>query len=335
MNEKVIIIAEAGVNHNGDLVTAKKLVDAAVVAGVDYVKFQTFKADALVGKTATKAEYQKSNTDAEESQYQMLKRLELSEEDHHELLNYCTQSNIQFLSTAFDLDSIDLLKSIGLELGKIPSGELTNLPYLRKMAQNFPVLVMSTGMASLNEIEEALSSLIQAGAKKENITLLHCNTEYPTPMADVHLRAMNTLKETFGVSVGYSDHTLGIEVPIAAVALGAQLIEKHFTLDKNADGPDHKASLDPEELKAMVHAIRNIEQALGTTTKQSSASETKNKEIARKSIVAKGRIRKGQIFSEDNLAVKRPGTGISPMRIDEVIGRVATQDFEPDQIITL
>jgi len=333
--QHTIIIAEAGVNHNGSIVAARQLVDAAVEAGVDYVKFQTFKAEQLVSRNAEKADYQLAHTDASETQLQMLKKLELNEEDHLELIEYSRQKGIRFLSTAFDLDSIDLLKKLGITIGKIPSGEITNLPYLRKMAATFPEIIFSTGMAGMDEIGQTLQVLLDNGAVKEQITILHCNTEYPTPMKDVNLSAMNNIQKEFGVSVGYSDHTLGIEVPIAAVALGAKVIEKHFTLDKTWEGPDHKASLEPAELKAMVTGIRNIELALGSEIKQTSPSEQKNKAIARKSIVAKRHIHSGELFTESNLTVKRPGTGISPMRWDEVIGKKANNDFEPDQLITL
>lgn len=335
MKTKVIIIAEAGVNHNGSIETAKKLVDAAVDAGVDYVKFQSFKASSLVSKHAVKAAYQKAQTDSTESQLEMLQKLELSEADHYELLKYCQFKQIKFLSTAFDIESIDLLKSLGMTLGKIPSGEMTNLPYLRKMAETFSEIIFSTGMCSMEDIQNTYDVLIKEGTRPENITVLHCNTEYPTPMQDVHLKAMNTIREKFDVKVGYSDHTLGIEIPIAAVALGASVIEKHFTLDKNAKGPDHKASLEPAELKAMASAIRNIELAIGSSLKQMSASEEKNKTIARKSLVAKWPIYKGEIFTEENITAKRPGDGISPMFIDEVLGKIAKQNFEADQPIEL
>ncbi|HEU4609733.1 MAG TPA: N-acetylneuraminate synthase [Chitinophagaceae bacterium] len=331
----VIIIAEAGVNHNGDLKLAKQLVDVAVEAGADYVKFQTFKADKLASKSAAKAAYQKQTTDAAESQQEMLRRLELSEEAHLELIAYCKQKGIQFLSTPFDIDSAGLLHSLGITLGKMPSGEITNLPYLRKMAALFRHLIMSTGMADMSEIKAALDVLVKAGMSKEQITILHCNTEYPTPMKDVNLRAMLSIRKETGVSVGYSDHTPGIEVPIAAVALGATVIEKHFTLDKNMEGPDHKASLNPEELINMVKAIRNIEIAMGSETKVPSASETNNIQIVRKSIVAKRSIAKGELFSEENLTVKRPGTGINPMEWDNVIGKAAIRDFEADELIAL
>ncbi|MBP6385388.1 MAG: N-acetylneuraminate synthase [Pseudarcicella sp.] len=331
-----IIIAEAGVNHNGDIELAKQLIDQAHNAGVDYVKFQTFKASNIVSKEAQKANYQKNQTDANESQWQMLKRLELNEESHDILMKYCETKPIHFLSTPFDLESIDLLKKIGIKLGKIPSGEITNLPYLRKMAQTFEQIILSTGMANMQEIEDAIKVLLASGTHKDHITVLHCNTEYPTPMIDVNLHAMNTIQQAFGVKVGYSDHTNGIEVPIAAVALGASVIEKHFTLDKNMEGPDHQASLEPEELKAMVDAIRNIEIAIaGTGIKETTDSERKNITIARKSILAAKDIKKGEIFDEKNLIVKRPGNGISPMLWDEIIGKVAVRDFQTDELIEL
>lgn len=333
----VCIIAEAGVNHNGSLEHAFRLIDYAKNAGVDYIKFQTFKAENLVSKDAKKADYQIENTgNAEESQFQMLKKLELSAEDHHKIINYCNEKKIQFFSTAFDLESLHYLKSLGLELVKIPSGEITNLPYLRLAAQLFQKVIISTGMSTISEIKEALSVFLEAGIAKDNITILHCNTEYPTPMKDVNLKAMLHLQKEFGTAIGYSDHTLGIEVPIAAVALGASVIEKHFTLDKNMEGPDHAASLDPQELSAMVAAIRNIEQAIsGNGIKTPSESEMKNKEIARKSIVAKKYIAKGEVFSEENLTVKRPGNGISPMEWDNVLGKIAKINYTEDQLIEL
>lgn len=330
-----IIIAEAGVNHNGSLENAKKLVDVAASAGVDYVKFQTFKADKLASKAAAKASYQQSNTGNADTQVSMLRKLELSEADHHVLLDYCREKNISFLSTPFDLDSIDLLKAIGITLGKIPSGEITNLPYLRKMARSFPEIVMSTGMADMEEVLAAVKVLLDAGTRKEHLTILHCNTQYPTPMGDVNLRAMDAIREAVGVAVGYSDHTMGIEVPIAAVAMGATLIEKHFTLDRTMEGPDHKASLEPSELIAMTTAIRNIERALGSGVKETTASERENLAVARKSIVASRRITMGEIYTEDNLTVKRPGTGISGMEWDRVIGMAAPRNFEADELITL
>lgn len=332
--KRVFIIAEAGVNHNGSLELAKKLVDVAVEAKVDAVKFQTFKAENLVSKTAKKAQYQKKNmNDEDESQFNMLKKLELNFESHKELIEYCKKKNIMFLSTPFDHDSIDLLNNLGLKIFKIPSGEITNLPYLRHIGKLNKKVILSTGMADIGEIEDALNILINAGTKKENITVLHANTEYPTPMEDVNLKAMLTIGNTFDVSFGYSDHTLGIEVPIAAVALGASCIEKHFTLDCTMQGPDHKASLEPDELKAMVKAVRNIEIALGSSIKKPSNSELKNKSIARKSIVAKCDIKKGEILSENNLAIKRPGNGINPTRWDEIIGTVALKDYNEDELI--
>lgn len=333
--KKTLIIAEAGVNHNGSIELAKQLIDAAVDAGADIVKFQSFKADKIVSKSAKKASYQVTNTGNNESQLDMLKKLELSHEDHLALIAYCHSKNIEFLSTPFDLESIDLLKQLGITTGKIPSGEITNLPYLKKMAQSFPHLILSTGMSSMEEIEEAIGALTATGASKDNIIVLHCNTEYPTPFEDVNLKAMQTIGDTFKVRTGYSDHTPGIEVPVAAVALGAELIEKHFTLDRNMEGPDHKASLEPKELKEMVRSIRNIEMAVGSALKTPSPSEIKNKGVARKSIVASRKIAKGESFSEDNLTVKRPGTGISPMRWNEVIDNKAKRDFEEDELIEL
>ena len=337
MDKKVIIIAEAGVNHNGELALAKKLIDAAVDAGVDYVKFQTFKAEELVSKDAIKADYQKLNTDNDnESQYEMLKKLELSEEQHSEIISYCNKKKIRFFSTAFDLPSLIYLKKIGLSLVKVPSGEITNLPYLRLAATLFDEVIISTGMSTISEINDALQVFISNGIQKDKITILHCNTEYPSPMKDVNLKAMLHIKETFGTSIGYSDHTLGIEVPTAAVALGAKIIEKHFTLNKNLPGPDHAASLEPFELKAMVDSIRNIELAIGGNGfKEPSESELKNKSIARKSIVAKKEIVKGDAFTEENITVKRPGEGISPMLWDEVLGKISKSNFKTDQIIVI
>ena len=334
---KVIIIAEAGVNHNGDIELAKKLIDVAAEAGVDYVKFQTFKSESLVSKFAEKAPYQIENTqDAIESQLHMLKKLELSNSQHFELVQYCNNKNISFFSTAFDLESLSFLKELGLNIVKIPSGEITNLPYLRKAAALFKEVIISTGMSSMVEIEEALDVFLQTGINKNNITILHCNTEYPTPMSDVNLNAMLAIKKMFGVKVGYSDHTMGIEVPIAAVAMGGTMIEKHFTLDRSLPGPDQLASLEPDELKNMVHSIRNIEKAIGGTgIKEPSESEIKNISIARKSIVAKTSIQKGDRFTEFNITTKRPGVGVSPMKWDEVIGKVACQDFNEDELISL
>lgn len=333
----VMIIAEAGVNHNGSMENAFRLIDAAAEAGVDYIKFQTFKADKLVSGSAKKADYQIQNTrNSEESQLQMLQKLELSQEQHTQLIEYCYKKNIQFFSTAFDLDSLSYLHEVGLKMVKIPSGEITNLPYLRKAARLFRQVILSTGMTTISEIKDAVSVFTEAGIPKKDITILHCNTEYPTPMDDVNLKAMLHIQEVFGTEVGYSDHTLGIEVPIAAVALGASIIEKHFTLDKTMTGPDHKASLEPDELKAMVAAIRNLEKALsGSGIKEVSPSEQKNMAIARKSIVATKKIYKGELFTEDNIGVKRPGTGISPMKWDEVIGKVSQKDFADDELITI
>lgn len=332
----VLIIAEAGVNHNGSLDIAKQLIDKAVEAGVDIIKFQTFKSEKLVSKAARQAEYQQRNIGKkDEGQLAMLKKLELSHADHEELMAYCHEKGIRFFSTAFDMDSIEYLHSLDLGLWKIPSGEITNYPYLRKIAQYHEQVILSTGMCELSDIEATVNVLVEFGVEKEQITILHCNTEYPTPYEDVNLRAMLEIRDRFGVNVGYSDHTKGIEVPIAAVALGATVIEKHFTLDKNMEGPDHKASLEPDELKSMVVAIRNIERALGAGHKTVSESEQKNIEIARKSIVAACPIKKGEMFTEDNLTVKRPGKGISPMRWNEVIGKVATKDFEEEEMIAL
>lgn len=331
--KKVFIIAEAGVNHNGSIELAKKLIDVARDAGADAVKFQTFKAEKLVSKNAQKADYQKQTTDSSESQFDMIKKLELDAATHHELIAYCNKKKIMFLSTPFDHDSIELLHDLGLEIFKIPSGEITNLPYLRQIGRLSKQVILSTGMADMGEIEDALDVLIEVGTKKENITILHANTMYPTPMEDVNLRAMTTIGNTFDVAYGYSDHTLGIEVDIAAVAMGACCIEKHFTLDKTMEGPDQKASLEPDELKAMVKAIRNIELALGSSIKKPSKSETPNIKIARKSIVSKRVIKKGEMLSEDNLAVKRPGNGINPMRWDEIIGAIATKDYSEDELI--
>lgn len=333
MSNKIFIIAEAGVNHNGSIELAKQLIDVAKDAGADAVKFQTFKAASLVSKTAQKAEYQKQTTDQTETQFDMIKKLELDKSAHEELICYCLQKEIMFLSTPFDRDSIKMLHKLGLNLFKIPSGEITNLPYLRQVGSLNSRVILSTGMSNLGEIETALHILMQAGTDKKNITVLHANTEYPTPMQDVNLKAMQSIAQAFDIAVGYSDHTLGIEVPIAAVALGASVIEKHFTLDKTMSGPDHKASLEPHELAAMVTSIRNLENALGSSIKQPSPSEIKNILIARKSLVAKKTIKKGEVFSEDNLCVKRPGHGISPMRWDEVLGTIAQRDYSEDEVL--
>jgi len=333
VNSKVFIIAEAGVNHNGDFEIAKRMVDVAIDANVDAIKFQTFKTEKVISRFAPKAEYQKALTDINESQLEMIKKLELDFDEHRKLMNYCKRKSIIYLSTPFDFDSIALLNDFGLGIFKIPSGEITNLPYLREIGSLNKKIILSTGMATLDEIRRALDILGESGTPKENILVLQCNTEYPTPMEDANLLAMLTIRKTFGVRVGYSDHTLGIEVPIAAVALGAEVIEKHFTLDRNMDGPDHKASLEPQELKAMVKAIRNIEAALGDGVKRPSFSETKNKVIARKSIVASRTITKGEMFSKQNLTAKRPGNGISPMDWDRVIGKFAKRRFEEDELI--
>ena len=330
-----IIIAEAGVNHNGSIDTAKKMIDVASTTGADLVKFQTFKAELLVTQSAGKAEYQKNLTDVKESQFEMIKKLELDRSAHMELVDYCKSKNIQFLSTAFDHDSIDLLAELNIPIYKIPSGEITNLPYLRHIGGMGKPVIMSTGMASLEETRIAMNVLLATGIEKDNLTILHCNTEYPTPMKDVNLQAMITIRNELGVKVGYSDHTLGIEIPVAAVALGASIIEKHFTLDRTLHGPDHAASLEPDELRAMVTAIRNIEQAMGDGVKTPSESEMKNIFISRKSIVAKRAIKKKERFSEDNLTVKRPGTGISPMEWDKIIGKKSDADFNTDDLIHL
>jgi len=329
----VFIIAEAGVNHNGLVSLAKQLIDVAVEAGADAVKFQTFKAENLVSKNTEKAEYQKRTTSVSESQFDMLKKLELDMETHKELIAYCQEKDIMFLSTPFDHDSIHLLSDLGLQIFKIPSGEITNLPYLRHIGSLGKQVILSTGMSDLGEVGDALNILINAGTSKDSITVLHANTMYPTPMKDVNLNAMLTIQKEFSVSVGYSDHTLGIEVDIAAVAMGASVIEKHFTLDKSMEGPDHKASLDPQELKAMVSAIRNTEKALGSSKKKPSPSESKNIEVVRKSIVASQSIKKGDKLSSKNITTKRPGTGISPMKWDEIIGAPAKKDYRMDDPI--
>ena len=333
--DSVFIIAEAGVNHNGSIELAKKLIDVAVEAGADAVKFQTFKADKLVSKRAQKADYQKQTTSIVETQYEMLKKLELDENAHRILISYCKEKKIMFLSTPFDNDSIDLLISFEMPIFKIPSGEITNLPYLRHIGRLGKEVILSTGMANLDEVQDALEVLIKAGTSKEKITVLHATTEYPCPIDEVNLRAMQTIHATFGVKVGYSDHTQGIEVPIAAAVMGACVIEKHFTLDCTMAGPDHKASLEPDELKAMVRAIRHVEQALGDGVKRPSKSEQKNISVARKSILASRPIKMGETFSDNNLIVKRPGNGISPMRWDEIIGNKAIRNFSADELIEL
>ena len=331
---KIRIIAEAGVNHNGSLDLAKKLVDAAAEAGVDYVKFQTFRADRLAAKSAPKAVYQQADDAAKnESQYDMLKKLELSENDHRILIDYCRKQGVRFFSTAFDLASIDFLASLHLGLWKIPSGEITNYLYLQRIASQKEPVILSTGMCDMQEIGDAIRVLQEGGLDLRQITVLHCNTEYPTPMQDVNLKAMETMRKTFGVEVGYSDHTVGIEIPVAAVALGAAVIEKHFTLDRNLPGPDHKASLEPGELKQMVSCIRNIELALDDGVKKVSPSEEKNRAVARKSIVAACPIKQGERFTAGNLTVKRPGTGISPMKWDRVVGTCAARAYRADELI--
>lgn len=334
-NHHTLIIAEAGVNHNGDIELAKRLIDVASDVGADLVKFQTFSAERLATQSAPKADYQNQTTDQVESQFAMLKQLELSMQMHEVLIAHCQQRNIGFFSTGFDIQSLDYLASLGAERFKIPSGEITNLPYLRHVGGFGKPVILSTGMATLGEIEAALEALETAGTPRTHITALHCNTEYPTPMQDVNLRAMCSIRDALGVAIGYSDHTSGIEVPIAAVALGATVIEKHLTLDRNLPGPDHKASLNPDEFAAMVSAIRNIEQAMGDGIKRPSPSEAKNKPIARKSLVAAKQIRAGEQFTAENVTAKRPGSGISPMRWDEVVGRVAARDFAADELITI
>lgn len=329
----VYIIAEAGVNHNGSLELAKKLVDSAKDAGADCIKFQTFVAKNIASKNASKAEYQKQLTNSDESQLEMLKKLELSFDDFIDLYNYCKSKEIEFLSTGFDFDSIDFLNSLGMNTWKIPSGDITNLPYLMKIAKLNKPVILSTGMSTMEDIRAALDVLIENGAGE--ITVLHCTTEYPTPFEDVNLTAMKTIHTEFEVPIGYSDHTRGIEIPIAAVAMGATVIEKHFTLDRNMEGPDHKASLEPDELKEMVSTIRNVEKAIGTGEKKPALSETKNIAIARKSIIANRTIKEGEILTEENLTVKRPGNGISPMKWFEIIGKQAIRDFEEDELIEI
>jgi N,N'-diacetyllegionaminate synthase len=330
-----VIIAEAGVNHNGDLEMARLLVDAAANAGADFVKFQTFTADRLATRTAEKAEYQRRSTGPEESQHEMLRRLELSPDAHRSLLERCRQRNIRFLSSGFDLESVDFLVGLGLDVLKVPSGEITNLPYLRHVGRLGKRVILSTGMATLEEVERALEVMETEGTPRGRIIALHCTTEYPAPMADVNLRAMLTIRDACRVAVGYSDHTRGIEVATAAVALGATVVEKHFTLDTSLPGPDHRASIDPVQLKAMVEAIRNVEKALGDGVKAPSPCELRNAGVVRKSLVAARAIRAGEAFTSENLCVRRPGTGISPMRWDEVLGLRACRDFEAGELVTL
>lgn len=331
----VMVIAEAGVNHNGSLALAKKMIDAAKDAGADYIKFQTFIPKELVAKDAQKAEYQKKTTGTGESQQEMLEKLALTFEDFKELKEYCKEVGVGFLSTPFDFESIEFLKGLDLDFWKIPSGEVTNLPYLKRLAATGKPIVLSTGMCTLQEVGAAVRILETEGVKRQDITLLQCNTEYPTPYKDVNLLAMLKMQEAFNVSVGYSDHTKGIEIPLAATALGAAVIEKHFTLDRQMEGPDHKASLEPQELKSMISSIRHIEQAMGDGEKRPSESEKKNIPVARKSIVAKTWIREGEVFTEENLTLKRPGTGISPMKWEEIIGRKADRDYQEDEQIEI
>lgn len=335
MTLKLTIIAEAGVNHNGSLDLCYELIRHANEAGVDYIKFQTFKTELNIAKHTPKAAYQLESTEQSQSHFEMVKKLELTESDHHEIVSFCKVCGIKFSSTGFDKQSIDLLTDIDVDFLKIPSGEISNLPYLQYIASKKLPIILSTGMSTMQEIEDALAILESSGVKRNEITLLHCNTEYPTPMEDVNLRAMLSMKEKFGVDVGYSDHTLGIEVPIAAVAMGATVIEKHFTLDRSMEGPDHAASLEPTELKQMVRCIRNLEKALGDGVKKPSRSEEKNIPIVRKSIVALRPISEGEVLTKANLSVKRPGTGISPMEWDNVIGQKASRDFAPDDLIIL
>lgn len=335
MTKRTLVIAEAGVNHNGEIALANRLIDVAAEAGADLVKFQTFQSSQLATAVAPKADYQATTTGQTESQQGMLQRLELSPSQHEALIAHCQAQKIGFFSTAFDIDSLNFLASLGAERFKIPSGEITNLPYLRQVGYLGKSVILSTGMATLGEIEAAIEVLEASGTPRHQITVLHCNTEYPTPIQDVNLRAMTTIRDAFGVAVGYSDHTLGIEVPIAAVALGATVIEKHLTLDRNLPGPDHRASLEPDEFAAMVRAIRNIEQAMGDGIKRPSPSEIKNRPIARKSLVAAVPIQTGEVFTPENITAKRPGTGISPMAWDEVIGRVAHRNFGVDELIVL
>jgi N,N'-diacetyllegionaminate synthase len=333
VEKRTIIIAEAGVNHNGDMGMAKQMIGEAALAGADLIKFQTFNASRQVTYDAVKANYQRLTTDDGESQYSMLHRLELTDAMHYELVAYCASCRIGFFSSGFDIESIDFLVKLGQQEFKIPSGEITNLPYLRHIGQLNKKIILSTGMATLGEIEAAIEALEKAGTSRQKITLLHCTTEYPTLMPEVNLRAMQTLRDTFGINIGYSDHTQGIEVAIAAVAMGASVIEKHFTLDRKLPGPDHQASLEPTELLAMVRAIRNIEVALGDGIKRLMPSEVKNKLVARKSLVARRLIKAGEAFTIENLTTKRPGSGISPMRWDEFLGKKAYRDFDVDELI--
>ncbi len=333
MRDSVFIIAEAGVNHNGSIEIAKKLIDVASISGVDAIKFQSFNAENLVTKEAKQAEYQSKNMNKSISQFEMLKALELSYNEHLELFTYCKEKKIMFLSSAFDLENIDLLNKLGINLFKVPSGEIENVPYLRKIASTGKQIILSTGMCNLHDIEFALEILREEGAL--DVIVLHCNTDYPTKMQEVNLKAMNTIGKTFGVKVGYSDHTQGIEVAIAAVALGAKVIEKHFTLDKTMEGPDHKASLEPGDLKAMVIAIRNIEKALGDGIKKITHSEKKNMKVARKSLMCNKDIKIGEMFTAENLIAKRPGTGLSPKHWDDIVGKKANKNYSKDEMINL
>lgn len=335
MSPRTLIIAEAGVNHNGDMALARQLVDIAADAGADLVKFQTFRAARLATASAAKAEYQKASTGAAESQYEMLTRLELSDQDHRELLAYSKNRGISFFSTGFDVESVEMLVGLGQNMFKIPSGEVTNLPYLRYVGGLGGDVILSTGMATLSDIEGALIALELAGTPRERVTVLQCTTEYPATAQDVNLRAMQSIRDAFGVRVGYSDHTEGIEIAIAAVALGASVIEKHFTSNRQLPGPDHFASLEPGELAAMVRAIRNVEVALGDGVKRPSTGENRNRSAVRKSIVASRSIVAGEVFSTNNLATKRPGTGLSPMRWDEVLGRRAVRAYAADEAIEI
>lgn len=335
MKKKTIFIAEAGVNHNGEIQKAIQLIDIAAKVGADYVKFQTFRSENLSSSIAKKADYQLQTTDQKESQLAMLKKLELSKEDHFQLIDHCKKRKISFLSTAFDLESLAFLNSLNMDFFKIPSGEITNFPYLIQISSYKKPIILSTGMANLSEIEAALDVLLSNSLSRDLVTVLHCNTEYPTPFQDVNLKAMLSIRNTFGVKVGYSDHTQGIEVALAAVAMGACVIEKHFTIAKNLPGPDHKASLEPHELNALVSGIRNIELAMGDGIKRPSESEKKNRDIARKSIIAKRNISKGEDLSEENCTTKRPGSGISAMRWNEVMGKKAIRDFGQDELIEL
>lgn len=335
MNKRVFIIAEAGVNHNGDIALAKKMIEVAKECGADAVKFQTFKAEKLVSKLAPKAQYQTATTSSSESQFEMIRKLELNEDDHKELIKYSEKHNIEFISTPFDTDSIDLLGRLNVKILKISSGDINNYPYLKRIAGLKKKIILSTGMSTLEEVREAIGVLTNNGTPLKDITVLHCNTEYPTPYEDVNLKAMVTIKKSLGVRVGYSDHTLGLEIPVAAVSLGAEIIEKHFTLDSKMSGPDHKASSEPDEFRKMVSVIRNVEVAMGNGEKKPSQSEEKNIKIVRKSIVALTSIRAGETFTEKNIAVKRPGTGISPMLWNDIIGQKAKKDFVEDELIEI